>query len=239
MIPARLDARRLPGKALLDDTGQPLIHYAIRAARQARSVKHVIVATDSMKIANAVAGMAVCWVDQDDDSWCGSQRVARSLIKLPERYAQTDVIVNLQADEPEVDAETIERIVQAADRLDEYADFVTVVAPYDRAAHRNPTITKAMLTSRDGPTVRDFLRLTEEDPCHRPHVGVYAMRPERMAELVAMPPSSRSIAESLEQLTWIDDGWRCEAIQITYSPMGINTPEDYARFVQRHARDRE
>jgi len=206
--------------------------YAVRAARLCPTVKHVVVATDSMLVAHAVAGEAVVWVDQDDDSWCGSQRIARALVKLPERYADVDIVVNWQADEPEIRAQDADRLVRRAHAAtsDDF-DVVTAVGPFRRSSAQQPHTVKAIL---DEHGVADFRRsVRPESTGFYPHVGIYAMRPEALAQLVAMAPSVRSIAESLEQLTWLDNGWKVDAIDIDYEPLGINDGADYQRFIYR------
>lgn len=236
VIPARLQATRLPNKVLLSQTGRPLIEYAVRQARRCQFAASVVVATDSLRVAEAVSGMAVCWVDAGDESWCGTQRAARALVKLPQRYADADIIVNWQADEPEVDSSTVDQLICDAYAHRASYEFLTVVAPYSKGACKEPTITKAIAGGKL-PNIRDFARTASEHQNNRPHVGIYAMTPDRLAELVSLPPSTRSIAESLEQLTWIDHGWRCRAVQIDYTPQGINTQADYDRFCGRHPHD--
>jgi len=240
-IPARLESKRLPNKVLLNDTGRPLIEYAVREARRCQFVQHVVVATDSMRVAEAVSGLAVVWVDHEDDSWCGTQRIARALVKLPERYADADIIVNWQADEPEIEAQSIDQLITyAQDNL--YpggAQFCTLVSPHSKAACAMPNVTKAKQKNPGSANVSDFVRSCDGRRQYVPHVGVYAFRPEQLAELVTEPPSPRSIADSLEQLTWMDMGWQCEAVGIDYTPQGINDATDYRCFVARHLEDRE
>lgn len=239
-IPARLASKRLPDKVLLSDTGRPLIEYAIREARRCQLVQHVVVATDSMKVAEAVSGLAVVWLDPNDASWCGTQRVAQALLKLPARYADVDVIVNWQADEPELMFEDVDRLVAYADDNIQPGgcDFCTITAPYSKAACATPTVTKAKHDKPGSRRIMDFVRQCDGRQLYRPHVGIYAMRPAQIAELLTETPSPRSIADSLEQLTWLDLGWRCEGIGITYTPQGINDAADYRRFVARHLEDR-
>lgn len=235
VIPARVSSKRLPGKILLSETGTPLIQYVVRAARACRLVEHVVVATDSMAVARAVNAEAVCWVDLHDHSWCGSQRAARALHRLPSNYRHVDVCVNWQADEPEVQSEDVDLLIRRATELTpRHADVLTLVAPHRPGAARQPTVVKAVFRRPSATTVQDFVRLVpHSDVCHRPHVGIYAMRPERMEQLCEMHPTVRSIGESLEQLTWTDNGWRIKAVAIGYEPIGINTRRDYETFVAR------
>ena len=192
-----------------------------------------------MEVCEACAGAAVCWLDNQDDSWCGTQRVARALAGLPQRYVEgPSVIVNWQADEPELQSADVDRMIEHAhNHLGKTCEFVTMTAPYRRLATKMSNVTKAKLATIGRPEVRDFARLTKEGSKNVPHVGIYAFRPLALAELAVTAPSVRSIGESLEQLTWIDAGWRCEAIPIDYEPQGINTLEDYRRFRDRERRE--
>jgi 3-deoxy-manno-octulosonate cytidylyltransferase (CMP-KDO synthetase) len=202
------------------------------------TVEHVVVATDSMLIANAVAGEAVVWVDQDDDSWCGTQRIARALVKLPDRFADVDVVVNWQADEPEIKSVDVDRLVRKTfQETPEDFEVMTAVAPAREAAEETGTV-KAIFRRVDQldqlGEIQDFRRVVPPGSHNfRPHVGIYAMRAEQLAQLIAMAPSVRSIGESLEQLTWADNGWRIGALELDYEPLAINDAADYLRFTRK------
>ncbi len=201
-------------------------------------MQHIVVATDSLRVAEAASGMAVIWVDAADDSWCGGQRIARALLKLPSRYADSDVIVYWEPEEPDLQAEDVDRLILYADEVTGVTcDFVTATGPYNPAATRDPTRVKAHYDRPERPRIGDFARLAHEDPCFRPHVGVYAFRPERVADLLTLPPSARSIAEQIEPLTWIEEHWVGEGISVLTTPNHVDSPQDYRRFVLDHARD--
>lgn len=206
----------------------------------------MVVATDSLDVANAVSGLATVWVDSNDDSWCGTQRTSRALAGLPANYADdAHVVVSWQADEPEIDPDWVDNLITHVSEFSHGFEgdpqVWTMTAPL-RAFYLRKQADVVKAITDQHPTehytrVTDFARNVGHAPDARHHVGIYAMRPEQLAELVAMPPSTRAIAEALEQLTWIDDGWEMATVHIPRAPRGINTTDDYRQFCFDHWSD--
>lgn len=237
VIPARFASTRLPGKPLLSDTGRPLIVHTVEAARRSKRVGRVIVATDDARIADAVRSFGGEAVLTRDDHPSGTDRVAEVAAGLPEAR----VIVNLQGDEPEVTGEALDLAVAL---LDDHPDapMSTLATPIrDEAIYRDPACVKvvraasgrALYFSRSPiPHHRDGLP-ADGRPMALLHLGLYAYRRDFLMGLSRLAPSPLETTEKLEQLRVLEAGHPIAVGVIDEPGVGIDTPEDYARFVAR------
>jgi len=251
VIPARLSSTRLPRKMLLAETGRPLIAHTWEAARRSRAARDAIVATDSDEIAAAVTAFGGTAVMTSPEAPSGTARIVEALSRLP----SADVIVNVQGDEPELAAAAIDAAIDLLHRCPE-AGMATLVTPLRRADDlRDPACVKAVLTpwrQADGrdeagcwraiyfsratvPAARDWSDslLTAEPPFYWQHVGLYAYRRSVLERWNALPDSRLATLESLEQLRVIEAGIPIAAARIDHAARGIDTPKDYAAFVDR------
>ena len=249
-IPARLSSQRLPRKMLLAETGRPLIEHTWRAARGASRAAHVVVLTDSEEIAAAVRGCGGAVVMTSPECTSGTARIVEALAGLP----ATDVVVNVQGDEPELAAAAIDAAVDLLDRCPE-AGVATLVTPLVREEDlRDPAAVKAVLTPWQGrgatvddawraiyfsrsvvPAARDWTPhlLAARPPLYWQHVGLYAYRRSVLEGWDALPESRLAAVESLEQLRLVEAGVPIVARAIDHAARGIDTPHDYAAFVAR------
>jgi 3-deoxy-manno-octulosonate cytidylyltransferase (CMP-KDO synthetase) len=240
VIPARFASTRLPGKPLLSDTGRPLIQHVVEAARRSKSIDRVIVATDDRRIADAVAGFGGEVVMTRADHATGTDRVA----EVAARLGGARIIVNLQGDEPEVSGDSLDRVVALLED-DAEAPMATLATPIrDEATYRDPACVKVVCSARGRalyfsrspiPCHRDGL----PDPasCPRPiahlHLGLYAYRRGFLLSIAALPPSPLEAAEKLEQLRVLGAGFPIAVGIVEEASVGVDTHEDYRRFVRR------
>jgi 3-deoxy-manno-octulosonate cytidylyltransferase (CMP-KDO synthetase) len=241
VIPARLQSTRLPRKLLLDATGQPLLQYAWEAACNAESLDEVIIATDSQEIADVASGFGA-EVELTEQHPSGTDRVAEVARGLTE---QCGFIVNIQGDEPELNPDSIDLLVDAitASHDTRMATLATPILTTDVLS--DPSCTKvvcdntgrAMYFSRCPiPFVRDGD--VEPGDAESPwllHLGIYAYRRDFLLELAAMPPSRLERLEKLEQLRALEAGARLQVAIVDEPSVGIDTRDDYARFVARQS----
>ncbi|MFN2350759.1 MAG: 3-deoxy-manno-octulosonate cytidylyltransferase, partial [Kiritimatiellia bacterium] len=202
VIPARWSSSRLPGKALLEICGKPLVQWVYEGCRRAASLDDLLVATDDRRIAAAVAGFGGQAVLTDSGHPSGTDRVAEALAARP-----ADLVVNIQGDEPLIEPELIDQLVAMARRTG--WDMVTAAAPLpDPAEAAKPSICKVVMRG-DGralyfsrqpiPAVRDAGRQFDE-PLYWRHIGIYLYRRPFLERLVREPPCLLEQAECLEQL---------------------------------------
>src|SRR3954471_5935540 len=240
VIPARFASTRLPGKPLLSETGRPLIQHVVEAARRAKSLERIIVATDDSRIAEAVRSFGGEAMMTRSDHATGTDRVA----EVAARIERARIIVNVQGDEPEIAGDTIDRLV-ALLQSDPEAPMATLATPIrDEAVYRDPSCVKVVCSRRGRalyfsrspiPCHRDGLRgsAAPTEPLAHLHLGLYAYRRDFLLSIGSLPRSPLEAAEKLEQLRVLEAGHPI-AIGIVDEPsVGIDTPEDYRRFVER------
>lgn len=232
IIPVRYASTRLPGKPLLAETGQPLIRHVWDRVRQARRLDPVIVATDDARIAQAAAAFGARVEMTAASHPSGSDRVAEVAGRLRE-----ELILNVQGDEPEVDPDDLDRLVlRLAGSGDELVTLARRLAPGDAADLADPHVVKLVLDDQD--------RALYFSRCPIPHgarpqdalvhQGVYGWRREALLRFAAAPPTALERTERLEQLRALGLGMRVGVVLTNHRSLGIDTPEDYARFVLRY-----
>jgi 3-deoxy-manno-octulosonate cytidylyltransferase (CMP-KDO synthetase) len=238
VIPARFGSTRLPGKPLLAETGRPLIAHVVEAARRATRIDRILVATDDDRIARAVEAHGGEAVMTRADHPSGTDRVAEVAAAIPEAR----VFVNLQGDEPEIAGEAIDTVVRVLED-DPDCPMSTLATPIrDEETYRNPACVKVVRAA----TGRALYFSRSPVPHRRDggwpeglallHLGLYAYRREFLMGLAGRPPSPLEEAEKLEQLRVLEAGVPI-AVGIVDEPgVGIDTPEDYRRFVERWRR---
>ena len=240
IIPARLQSTRLPRKLLLDRTGKSLIQHTWEAASQANTLSELIIATDSLEIADVVrrfGGRAEMTGEHPN----GTDRVAEVVRK---HCPRADVIVNVQGDEPEIDPRQIDVLVDTLVQ-NLAAEMATLATPILAKSERdNPSCVK-VVCGQDGralyfsrapvPWVRDGNPddlLTKDTPW-RLHIGLYAYRRDFLMQLTKLRPCPLENLEKLEQLRALDYGANIQVATVDHRAVGIDTPDDYARFVER------
>ena len=228
VIPARYASTRLPGKPLLDICGKPLIQHVWETVSRARGLDEVVVATDDMRIAHAVQafGGKVCMTSPDCRS--GSDRVREVAASLA-----ADVYVNVQGDEPLLEASAIERLRDVFTE-DASVQVATLCSRISEEQARSPHQVKvvrdhagnALYFSRAPlPFVRDSGESTE----FLGHVGIYAYRADALRGFASLPFSPLERAEKLEQLRFLQAGIPVRVLEVPPMGVGVDTPEDLER----------
>jgi len=244
VLPARLASTRLPRKLLLAETGRPLLAHAVERALAARDasqgrIARVLVAADCEELAAAARAAGAEAVLTDPNHKSGTDRVAEAARGLSE-----DVIVNLQADEPEMPAAAVLKL--AGLLLDSPDDVMaTLAAPLSAPEDlEKSNVVKVVLDSTGHalyfsrapiPFARDGW--AGRDPCRTAlrHLGLYAYRKEFLLAYSKLPPSALEETEKLEQLRALSAGIRIACAVVDGVPEGIDTPDGYAAFVKRFA----
>ncbi|MBX9584597.1 MAG: 3-deoxy-manno-octulosonate cytidylyltransferase [Gemmataceae bacterium] len=238
VIPARYASSRLPGKPLLRETGKYLIQHVYEQASRAKCAGLVVVATDDDRIRAAVESFGGHAVMTRADHPSGTDRVAEVAAKLG-----SDVIVNVQGDEPQIDPAAIDRL--AGLLADPTADMATLAVPLpDRNSYLSPNVVKVVCDDRGralyfSRSPVPFVRDGEPDFAARParflqHLGVYAYRRNFLLRLAAAPPHPLEEAEKLEQLRVLGTGGTIGVGVVAHAHRGIDTPADYAAFVRAY-----
>ena len=240
VIPARLASTRLKRKLLLRETGKPLIQHTFEAAQRAGRPAGVCVATDHREIFREVRAFGGRAEMTSPDAASGTDRVA----EVARRLTGVDIVVNLQGDEPELSGESIDLAIRLLEE-DPGAVMSTLATPIrTRSQLEDPACVKvvfgssgrALYFSRSPiPYARKWdNRLLRADPPHfYQHIGLYAYRRDFLLQLCQIPQSKIEKLEKLEQLRVLDAGYAILVGVVDEPTSGIDTLEDYRRFVER------
>lgn len=243
VIPARLASTRLPRKLLLAETGQPLIQHTYVAASKARKPQGVIVAADCEEIAVVVRQFGGKVELTSPACASGTDRVA----EVAKRTPDVDLLVNVQGDEPEISATAIDLAIELLER-DPSAVMATLATPIRcREKLHDPACVKVVFDHQQRalyfsrapiPFPRDWRDefLTAVPAVFHQHIGLYVYRRDFLLRLADIPRAMIEQVENLEQLRVLDAGESILVGVIDEPTVGIDTPDDYAAFVERFHR---
>ncbi len=230
LIPARMQATRLPGKPLADIHGHPMIIHVWRRAVEAE-LGRVIVATDTDQIAAVVRDAGGEAVMTRADHASGSDRIYEAVSVL-DPDSETDFVVNLQGDLPTLEPHLIASCLRPLNGP--RGEIATLAAEITEARERtSPDVVKVVATSvaSSTPGVLRALYFTRstapygEGPLYH-HIGIYAYRRRALEKFVGLPPSPLEQRERLEQLRAIENGMRIDVSIVDTVPLGVDTPAD-------------
>lgn len=237
IIPARFASTRFPAKALVDIGGKPMVQRVYEQASKARLLSKVVVATDHEKIKSVIEGFNGQVVMTSENHPTGTDRCFEALTLQADDY---DYVINIQGDEPFIQPESIDEL---AGLLDGHAQLATLVTPFKNSDQLfNPNLMKvifdkyknAIYFSREVvPHLRGVEKsLWAEKQTYFKHVCMYAYRADILAEITQLGQSTLEIAESLEQLRWIENGYKIKIGITDKESMSIDTPEDLERALK-------
>jgi 3-deoxy-manno-octulosonate cytidylyltransferase (CMP-KDO synthetase) len=240
IIPARYASTRFPAKSLADLNGQSMISRVFTQAGKSKSLSKVIVATDHSEIVEHVLGFGgnVCMTSENHAS--GTDRCYEVLSKEQEIF---DYVINIQGDEPFISPTQIDLLTSLLDGTTELATLIKKLETQEQLT--NPNVVKvvvneskeAMYFSR---SPIPYWRGKETDWINQhtyyKHIGMYAYRSDVLKRITSLKVSALEKAESLEQLRWLENGFKIKTIETTIETVGIDTPEDleHARQYLKH-----
>jgi len=237
IIPARYASTRFPGKPLVPIAGKPMIQRVYEQV--APVLDEVVVATDDQRIYDVVKAFGGKVVMTRNDHPSGTDRCYEAFTMLDRQF---DLVVNIQGDEPFIQPSQIQTLLACFDSPQ--VDIATLVRriTYDDGIDylRSPNHPKVVMNARRDAllfsrSVIPYLRgIPEEEYLVKgvfyAHIGIYAFRPEVLKKVVALPPSALELAESLEQLRWLENGYTIRCGLTNEKTIGIDTPEDLERL---------
>jgi 3-deoxy-manno-octulosonate cytidylyltransferase (CMP-KDO synthetase) len=231
VIPARYGSTRLPGKPLVSLAGQPMIRRVYERAKSAQNVDRVIVATDDERIVKAVETFGGEARMTRSDHRTGTERVAEVAA-----HVEGEIFVNVQGDEPLLDPVAVETAVRAL--LEEpQAPISTVATPIRTPGDiMDPNAVKVVLDFDDNalyfsrapiPWVRDTASKIQVR--HLKHLGLYVFQRDALLEYPTLPQGELEKIEQLEQLRWLENGWKIRVAEVQHDAVSVDVPEDVAR----------
>ena len=237
IIPARYASTRFPGKPLVDIGGKTMIQRVYDQV--SKVLDDVYVATDDERIFDKVRSFGGKVIMTSDAHRSGTDRCYEAFTKLDDWF---DVVINVQGDEPFIQPEQIEALKNCfADDETQIATLVKKITDKDGVEVLfNPNSPKVVIDKQNNALYFSrspipYKRGSDEknwmaEHDYYKHVGVYAYRSEVLSQIVQMPPSKLELAESLEQLRWLENGLKIKAGFTDVETVGIDTPDDLEKI---------
>ncbi len=224
IIPARYASSRFPGKPLTSIAGKPMIQRVYEQALQASSLQHVIVATDDPRIFDAVIQFGGHVMMTSADHLNGTSRCAEVAERISDKV---DYIINIQGDEPFIHPKQIDELAVLFQEPDiEIATQIKKVM--DLSLLENNHIVKTILDEKQD--IKGFQRFisadTFKDDFFYKHIGIYGFRADILHKIIQLEPTENELQNRLEQLRWLDHGYKIKAGITSYESISIDTPQD-------------
>jgi 3-deoxy-manno-octulosonate cytidylyltransferase (CMP-KDO synthetase) len=244
VIPARYASTRFPGKALAEIDGRPMIQHVYERTAQSKLVSRVIVATDDLRIAEAVSTFGGETIMTSTSHETGTDRLAEVAVGL-----DSDIIVNVQGDEPLIDPTMIDLAIQPF--LEEPGLQMGTVKTRIKCLHDflSPNVVKVVTDNRGNalyfsrsplPFFRDKWKDLKDESfcsgkllCYK-HVGLYVYRRDFLLKFAAMPATFLEISEKLEQLRAIENGVTIRVVETEFESIGVDIPDDLLKVQEQY-----
>lgn len=225
VIPARYASTRFPAKPLADIGGKSMIQRVYTQVSLSEKISKVVVATDDHRISDHVNSFngSVCMTSPDHAS--GTDRCFEALTLEKEKY---DYVINIQGDEPFISPKQIDLLASLLDGVTELATLAKRIS--DQESLVNPNVVKVVRNVNDealyfSRATIPFIRNKGEHTFFK-HVGMYGYRSDILEKITRLKVSALERAESLEQLRWLENGFRVKVAETTQETIGVDTPDD-------------
>ena len=225
IIPARFSSARFVGKVLADLGGKPVVQHVWENAKKAKMIEDLIIAADDERIIKAAEDFGARAVYTSPDQPSGTDRLVEVINPM-----DVEVVVNIQGDEPMVREEMIDDLVRAI--LEDKDVYMATLARKieDKDEIENPNVVKLVKDKNDfalyfSRSVIPYLR-HEVAPVYYKHLGLYAYTKDFLIEFTNFPKSQLEMAEGLEQLRVLENGYRIKVVETEFDTIGIDTLED-------------
>lgn len=234
IIPARYDSTRFPGKLLERIREKTILNLVWDQVSKSNQLDEIIIATDDVRIISEAESFGAQAEMTFKTHKSGTDRCAQ----IAARYWENDVIINIQADEPFIQPELIDIIIEKMNE-DEWIEIASLFTKILNSADiSDPNVVKlvkdksgkALYFSRSPiPFYRDGIK---PDDYYLRHIGLYAYRNKALQSITKLEESHLEKAEKLEQLRWLENGFNLHVFETEYQGIGIDTPEDLKRAME-------
>ncbi len=237
IIPSRYASTRFPGKPLVDIAGKSMIQRVYEQAKKAKSLSEVFVATDDARIQEHVISFGGKVVMTSETHQSGTDRCFEAVNKI---QGITDVIINIQGDEPFIHPEQIDLVASCFNSSD--TGIATLAIKMKTSIDLfNPNIPKVIINKNkeaiyfSRQAIPHIRGVEQSEWMNRftfyKHIGIYAYRVEVLKEITSLQQSSLELAETLEQLRWIENGYKIKVEVTDFESVAIDAPEDLNKLV--------
>jgi 3-deoxy-manno-octulosonate cytidylyltransferase (CMP-KDO synthetase) len=236
IIPARFASTRFPGKPLIDIAGKTMIQRVYEQAKKASSLSEVLVATDDERIAQHVHSFGGNVVMTNENHQSGTDRCFEAIEKFE---INADAVINIQGDEPFIKPEQIDLVASCFSLKEtELATLVKKISTNEELF--NPNTPKVLLNSNkeaiyfSRQTIPHIRGKEQNDWLNQhtfyKHIGIYGYRTDVLATITQLKQSSLELAEALEQLRWLENGYKIKVEITDFESVAIDTPDDLQKL---------
>jgi len=228
VIPARYGSTRLPAKVLLKRTGKYLMQHTYEQVLKCRLVDRIIIATDDRRVYKAAESFRAEARMTSTAHACGTDRIAETVRHLPYDY-----VINVQADEPEIDPKALDNLILALHK-DKTVDMATLAAALHKNDISDPNKVKVSVNHKGF-----AVGFSRDAGCGMPdtelfrHIGIYGYKKDILLGLIKLPRTASEKELRLEQLRALENGLKIKVVVIKKAAYGIDTPKDYEQFAKR------
>ena len=237
IIPARYASTRFPGKPLVDIAGKSMIQRVYEQAKKCATLTEVIVATDDERIFNHVQQFGGVAVMTADTHQSGTDRCA----EVAQQHPEYQVIINIQGDEPFIEPEQINKVASCFDQ--DGTQLATLVKKIQTTEELYNFSSPKVILNKNSEAIYFSRSPLPHVRGHEPqqwlyhytyykHIGIYGYRSDILQQVTLLPVSSLEKAESLEQLRWIENGYRIKVAETELETYAIDTPEDLKKLLK-------
>lgn len=237
IIPARFASSRFPGKPLVDLGGKPMIQRTYERVKAVEGFDRIVIATDDQRIFDVAQGFGAEVMLTFTNHMTGTDRCAEVLSRLGE---SVDYVINIQGDEPFIEPEQLREVAAG---FASGAPILTLIKKITDTETLFNVNTPKVVCDEEGHALYfsrqtiPFLRGVDPKDwlgkhTFYKHIGLYAYRADILPGLSALRPTSLELAESLEQLRWVQNGIRIKAIETQFETIGIDSPEDVEKILK-------
>lgn len=237
IIPARYASTRFPGKPLIEILGKSMLQRVYEQAKRSGNLTDVIIATDDDRIASHAKSFRATVLLTKAEHPSGTDRSYEAYLNNKKQY---DYVINIQGDEPFIDPSQIDLLANTCDGKTELATLM--IKCNDHSVLFDKGEVKITLNSNNealyfSRMVIPFIKGVDEKEWHKHfsyyrHVGMYAYRTDILEKITKLKPSPLEIAESLEQLRWLENGFRIKCAETLHDSHCIDTPEDIEKVIK-------
>lgn len=228
VIPARYDASRFPGKLLQKLGDKTVLAHTYLAVKNSNLFQKIIIATDDKRIVDAMKNYNAEVVMTSPHHLSGSDRIAEAVASI-----DVDIIVNVQGDEPFIHPQTLSRLLNAFESdIEKMVDVATLKEQiFEFTQLQSPDNVKVVCDNNDmalyfSRSVIPFDREKSSEVTYFKHVGIYAYRKSALMQFTKLKPGKLEHIEKLEQLRYLENGFKIKVLESKHKTIGIDTPQD-------------
>jgi 3-deoxy-manno-octulosonate cytidylyltransferase (CMP-KDO synthetase) len=235
IIPARYASTRFPGKPLIDIAGKSMIERVYEQAKKCVQLSEVVVATDDVRIYDHVIGFHGMPVMTSPDHQSGTDRCA----EVAEKHPEYDVIINIQGDEPYIDPQQISKLISCFN--DPGTQIATLIKKLSTNEELHNANSPKVIINKNSEAIyfsrSPLPHIRGQEPqnwlqhfTYFKHIGIYGYRADILQQITKLPVSPLEKAESLEQLRWVENGYKIKVAETEIETIAIDTPEDLKKL---------